>query len=77
MDFGYEIRLKARDMIRIKRRYSPCVCGIRAATDGMIHKIKSMFGLSVKKECGEALLSCLYYADVCRDRLKDETHISV
>ena len=77
VDFGYEIRLKARDMIRIKRRYSPCVCGIRAATDGMIHKIKSLFGLSVKKECGEALLSCLYYADVCRDRLKDETHISV
>lgn len=69
IDFGYRLRLKARDMMHVKRQYSPCVNRVLHVFDGFGHRLRQRFGLSVRKECGEALLACLYYADVCHERM--------
>ena len=69
IDFGYRLRLKARDMMHVKRQYYPCVNRVLHVFDGFGHRLRQRFGLSVRKECGEALLACLYYADVCHERM--------
>lgn len=72
VDFGYKMKLDARNMLYVKRRYYPRVKRIRESLDDMSHKIRLSLGRPLEKECGEALLACLYYADLCRDRLSEE-----
>ena len=72
VDFGYQLKLNARDILRIKRKYAPCVSRLRELFDGTAFRLRRMLGLSVCKECGEALLACMYYADLCKARLRRE-----
>ena len=72
IDYDYALKIKARKIKRIKRRYAPTVSRLRAAFDGFGYRLKKAFNLSLKKGCGEALLSCFYYADACSERLTAE-----
>ena len=72
VNFGYNMKIKADRMIYIHRRFYPRVKRIKQKFDGTANKIRSRLGLSLKKECGEALLACLYYTDECRKRLSEE-----
>ena len=74
IDFGYRLKLKAADMLRIKREYAPRVNRLRELFDGAAHALRRACGLSVRKECGEALLASLYFADLCGERLQREAH---
>lgn len=65
INYKYELKLKARDVIRLHRRHAPRVSRGVGATDGFGYRLKRAFGGSIKRECGEALLACLYFADVC------------
>ena len=69
INYKYELKVKARDVIRVKRKYAPRVRKLSAAMDGSTYRAKRRFNGSIKRECGEAFLACLYYADVCEDRL--------
>lgn len=70
IDFGYRLKLKARDMLRVKRRFRPGVGRAAEAFDGLGHRMRKTFNASMRRECGEALLACLYFADVCIGRMK-------
>lgn len=75
IDHAYTLKLKTRDMKRVKREYYPRVSRLTQATDGKGFRLNQAFNGSIRRECGEALLACLYYADLCRDRLEKEfTH---
>lgn len=72
IDYNYELKVKAKNVMRVQRRFAPCVSKFRQATDGNVYRLKRAFGGSIKKECGEALLACLYYSDACKERIKAE-----
>ena len=69
INYRYELSVKARDVIFVKRLYYPRVSRLSSAMDGSVYRTKCRFNGSIKRECGEALLACLYYADVCKKRL--------
>lgn len=69
IDYNYELKIKMRRMLRIKRRYAPVVSKFKQAFDGAGFRIRRAFGGSIRKGCGEALLSSLYYVDACCERL--------
>lgn len=72
VDYDYTATLKARDVIRIKRKFYPRVSRADERAEGAKYrKLKARDG-SIKRECGEALLACMYYANVCSDRIKRE-----
>lgn len=71
IDYDYSMKVKAKKLLRIKRKFSPRVSGVSSAFDGFGYKFKRAFGGSIKRECGEALLACLYYANVCGKRIWD------
>ena len=73
INYRYYLSLKARDIIFVKRLYAPRVKKCVSATDGGYYRHKCRVNGSIKRECGEALLACLYYAEVCKDRLQKET----
>lgn len=75
VDYNYALKVKARKVLRVKRKYAPVVSCIRQAFDGSAYRWKRAFNGSIKKQCGEGLLSCLYYADACRERLDGQTDI--
>ena len=75
IDYRYNLKVKARDMIFVKRLYAPYVSKIASALDGSYYRHKCRVNGSIKRECGEALLSCLYYAETCKDRLEKETKL--
>ena len=70
INYKYELKVKARDIIFVKRLYSPRVSKFMSAMDGNVYRTKRLFNGSIKRECGEALLACLYYANMCEDRLE-------
>lgn len=65
VDYNYRLKVKAKKIERVKRKYKPRVCAIKSAFDGLGYRIKRAFGMSIKRECGEAFLSCLYFAGTC------------
>lgn len=75
IDYRYYLKVKARDIIFVKRLYAPRVSKLAAALDGGYYRHKCRVNGSIKRECGEALLACLYYAEACKDRLQKETKL--
>ena len=73
INYRYNLSVKARDMIFVKRLYAPRVKKITSKLDGAYYRHKCRVNGSIKRECGEALLACLYYAEACKDRLEKET----
>lgn len=69
IDYGYSLKVKAKKLKRIKRTYRPRVGFFADVFDGFGYKLKRAFGGSIKRECGEALLACLYYANMCGGRI--------
>ena len=75
ISYRYNLKVNARDIIFVKRLYAPRVKPIVAKLDGVYHRHKCRVNGYIKRECGEALLACLYYAEVCKERLQKETTI--
>ena len=75
INYKYDLKLKARNIIFVKRLYAPRVKKITSAFDGGYYRHKYRVHGCIKHECGEALLACLYYAEACKDRLKGETSL--
>lgn len=76
VDFGYSAKLDPRNTERVRFRFYPCVNKFKAALDGAGFALRRAFNVKIKKECGEALLTCLYYAEVCRKRICGRTGLS-
>lgn len=76
VDFGYSAKLDPRNTERVRFRFYPCVNKFKAALDGAGFALRRAFNAKIKKECGEALLTCLYYAEVCRKRICGRTGLS-
>lgn len=76
VDFGYSAKLDPRKTERVRFRFYPCVSKFKAALDGAGFALRRAFNAKIKKECGEALLTCLYYAEVCRKRICGRTGLS-
>lgn len=72
IDYHYNLAVKARNIIFVKRLYAPRVSKIASATDGVYYRHKCRINGSIKRECGEALLACLSYVEACKDRLEKE-----
>lgn len=72
VDYDYAMTVKARDIYRVKRKFYPRVS--RADERGEDAKFRRLvtFNGELKRQCGEALLACMYYANVCSDRIKKE-----
>lgn len=77
IDYDYALRLKSRDILRVKRKFAPRVNRLVAARDGSAHRLRRAFGLDLKKECGEALLACLYFTNVCSDRISAQLGVDI
>ena len=73
INYRYALKVKARDVIFVKRLYAPRVRKITSILDGGYYRYKRRVNGYIKRECGEALLACLYYAEACKDRLQKET----
>ena len=76
VDFGYSAKLDPRKTERVRFRFYPCVNKFKAAVDGAGFSLRRAFNVKMKKECGEALLTCLYYAEVCRKRICGRTGLN-
>ena len=76
VDFGYSAKLDPRKTERVRFRFYPCVNKFKAAVDGAGFSLRRAFNVKIKKECGEALLTCLYYAEVCRKRICGRTGLN-
>lgn len=76
VDFGYSAKLDPRKTERVRFRFYPCVNKFKAAVDGAGFTLRRAFNVKIKKECGEALLTCLYYAEVCRKRICGRTGLN-
>lgn len=76
VDFGYSAKLDPRNTERVRFRFYPCVNKFKAAVDGAGFALRRAFNVKIKKECGEALLTCLYYAEVCRKRICGRTGLN-
>lgn len=76
VDFGYSAKLDPRKTERVRFRFYPCVNKLKAAVDGAGFALRRAFNVKMKKECGEALLACLYYAEVCRKRICGRTGLN-
>ena len=76
VDFGYSAKLDPRKTERVRFRFYPCVNKFKAAVDGAGFALRRAFNVKIKKECGEALLTCLYYAEVCRKRICGRTGLN-
>lgn len=76
VDFGYNIALDPRKIMCIERRCYPRVNKLRQSLDRLGHNARCGINRPWVKECGEALLACLYYADICNARLSEEIGIS-
>lgn len=76
VDFGYSTKLDPRNTERVRFRFYPCVNKFKAALDGAGFALRRAFNVKIKKECGEALLTCLYYAEVCRKRICGRTGLN-
>ena len=72
IDYEYSLKVKTRDIMRVKREYYPRVGRLTQSFDGLGFKLRRAFNMSLKRECGEALLACLYYAGVCRERIEKQ-----
>ena len=72
ISYRYNLSVKARRIIFVKRLYAPRVSKSAAKWDGGYYRHKCRVDGSIKREVGEALLACLYYAEACKDRLKNE-----
>lgn len=77
INYNYELNVKARKILRIKRKYYPRVRRAAQRLEGFSYKLRKAFNVGLKRECGEALLACLYYAELCMDRLKREQEQTV
>ena len=72
IDFGYKLKVKAKKIKKVYRKFRPMVMLLPAKADGFAYRVKRKLGLSLKEECGDALLTCLYYVGLCRERLDNE-----
>lgn len=72
IDFGYKLKVKAKNIKKVYRKFRPMVMLLPAKADGFAYRVKRKLGLSLKEECGDALLTCLHYVGVCRERLDNE-----
>ena len=75
INYRYYLSLRARDVIFVKRLYAPRVSKAASALDGGGYRHKCRVNGRIKRECGEALLACLYYAEACKERLQKETDL--
>lgn len=76
INFGYELKLDPRRIIYVRRRFAPRVTRLRQRFDGTAYRVRRALGMPFEKECGEALLACLYYADLCSERIEKELKMS-
>lgn len=76
IDFNYSLCLKARKMLKVNRKFAPMVNILSVKADGLAFRTKQRLDLDFKEECGEALLTCFYYMDICRARLAEELEIA-
>lgn len=65
VNYNYELTLDPKKVFRLRRKYRPRVSGIAQALDGFGYRVKRAFKIGIKRECGEALLACLYFAGTC------------
>lgn len=69
IDYDYVLKADARRIKHVKRKFYPCVGRAKERADGRTYRRKRRTGGKLVKECGEALLACLYYADACGERI--------
>lgn len=69
IDYDYRLCVRMRDIIKVRKKVYPRVS--RAHENAF--KLKQSLMHKLNKECGEALLACLYYYDACGDRINTET----
>lgn len=72
IDYDYALKVKARKIVRVKRRYYPRVSKRKQRADGRGYRMRRAFDKSLKRECGEALLACLFFSDACSARIARE-----
>lgn len=65
VNYNYELKIKPKSVLRLRRKYSPRVGRLSQAFDGFGYRVKRAFNIGIKRECGEALLACLYFAGTC------------
>ncbi len=76
VDFNYNVKVKAKNIKKVGRKFFPMVNRLSAKADGLAYRTRCRFGVSMKEECGDALLACFYYMGACRERLKAELELA-
>lgn len=72
LDYEYALKVKTRKIYRIKREFYPRVGRLASKTVESGYKIARAFNRSIKRECGDALLACLYFSNLCAKRITSE-----
>lgn len=70
INFGYVMKMRARTAKRIRRKFRPRVSAAAQAFEGFGYRLTYHWDGTIDKECGEALLACLSFVGVCRERLQ-------
>lgn len=69
IDFYYNLKLLRKDVIKVRRVLKPRVSGFKQFCDIFGYKFSSLFNKYLSYDCGEALLVCLSYFELCEDRI--------
>lgn len=70
INFGYELRLRQKDIIKVKRIVYPRCSKFREFNDDLKYYISRLLKKNIEYECGEALLVTLSYLELCQDRIE-------
>ena len=69
INFGYELKLKQKDIIKVKRIVYPRCSKFKDKMDDFKYFISRTFKKYIEYECGEALLVTLSYLELCQERI--------
>lgn len=69
--FNYEMKLKLSDIYRVDRWVAPRIHPFKVLLRKSATKTHDFFRRYTNHECGEALLVCYAYLELCRERLPE------
>ena len=69
IDFNYNLKLLRKDVIKVRRVLKPRCSGFKQFCDTFGYKVGSLFSKYLSYDCGEALLVCISYFELCEGRI--------
>ena len=69
VDYDYFLSVKKTKIIKVQRKVQPVFNNLTTTLSNLNYNLSKVFKPNLARECGDALLVCLSYLEVCKDRI--------